>query len=120
MTISVSITTGNREMCVCFWKESSATGAGSSVVVKQVSFLLSWENLKQRVLPFSEKEERLQFHHIRHVLYRSLSLYGRDGLAEYLVYSPRFIYVFQQLKTSFLLCLIEGAVSSPSSACGLG
>jgi hypothetical protein len=23
---------------------------------------------------------------------------------EYLVYSPRFIYVFQQLKTSFLLC----------------
>jgi hypothetical protein len=28
----------------------------------------------------------------------------RDGLAEYLVYSPRFIYVFQQPKTSFLLC----------------
>jgi hypothetical protein len=27
---------------------------------------------------------------------------------------------FQQLKTSFLLCLIEGAVSAPSSACGLG
>jgi hypothetical protein len=26
---------------------------------------------------------------------------------EYQVYSPRFIYVFQQLKTSFLLCLIE-------------
>jgi hypothetical protein len=38
----------------------------------------------------------------------------------YLVYSPRFIYVFQQLKTSFLLCLIEGAVCAPSSACGLG
>jgi hypothetical protein len=55
MTISVSTTTGNREMGVCFWKESSTTGAGSSVVVKQVSFLLSWENLKQRVLPFSEK-----------------------------------------------------------------
>jgi hypothetical protein len=36
--------------------------------------------------------------------YMSLSLYGRDGLVEYLVYSPRFIYVFQQLKTSFLLC----------------
>jgi hypothetical protein len=29
---------------------------------------------------------------------------------EYLVYSPRFIYVFQQPKTSFLLCLIEGCV----------
>jgi hypothetical protein len=29
------------------------------------------------------------------------------------VYSPRFIYVFQQLKTSFLLCLIERVVSSP-------
>jgi hypothetical protein len=36
------------------------------------------------------------------------------------VYSPRFIYVFQQLKTSFLLCLIERVVSSPSPACGLG
>jgi hypothetical protein len=56
MTISVSTTTGNREICLCFWKESSATGAGSSVVVKQVSFLLSWENLKQRVLPFSKKK----------------------------------------------------------------
>jgi hypothetical protein len=31
--------------CVCmFWKESSTTGAGSSVVVKQVLLLLSWEN----------------------------------------------------------------------------
>jgi hypothetical protein len=38
-----------------FWKESGATGAGSSVVVEQVLFLLSWENLKQQVLPFSEK-----------------------------------------------------------------
>jgi hypothetical protein len=37
-------------------------------------------------------------------IYRSLSLYMRDGLAEYLVYSPRFTYVFQRLKTSFLLC----------------
>jgi hypothetical protein len=27
---------------------------------------------------------------------------------------------FQQLKTSFLLCLIEGAVSAPSSSCGMG
>jgi hypothetical protein len=26
------------------------------------------------------------------------------------VHSPRFIYVFQQLKTSFLLCLIEGGL----------
>jgi hypothetical protein len=38
-----------------FWKESGTMGAGSSVVVKQVSFLLPWENLKQGVLPFSEK-----------------------------------------------------------------
>jgi hypothetical protein len=44
MTISVSITTENREICVCFWKENSATGAGSSVVVKQVSFLWFREN----------------------------------------------------------------------------
>jgi hypothetical protein len=56
-----------------------------------------------KVLPFSEKGW-LQLHLIKHVLYRSLPLYGRDELAEYLVYSPRFIYVFQQLKTSFLLC----------------
>jgi hypothetical protein len=41
---------------------------------------------------------------MKHVFYKSLSLYEWDGLAEYLVYSPRFIYVFQQLKTSFLLC----------------
>jgi hypothetical protein len=68
-----------------------------------------------KVLPFSEKEEWLQLHHTKHVLYRSLSLYGRDGLAEYLVYSPRFIYFFQQLKTSFLLCSTRrGAVSAPS------
>jgi hypothetical protein len=34
--------------CVCmFWKESGTMGAGSSVVVKQVLLLLSWENLKQ-------------------------------------------------------------------------
>jgi hypothetical protein len=55
MTISVSTTTGNREMCVRFWKTSSTTGAGSSVVIRQGSFLLSWENLKQWVLPFSKK-----------------------------------------------------------------
>jgi hypothetical protein len=45
------------------------------------------------------------------MIYVPFSLRERDGLAEYLVYSPRFIYVFQQLKTSFLLCLIEGAVA---------
>jgi hypothetical protein len=28
------------------------------------------------------------------------------------VYSPRFIYVFQQSKSSFLLCLIESAMSA--------
>jgi hypothetical protein len=55
MAISVSTTTENREMCVCFWKASSTMGAGSSVVVRQGSFLLSWKNLKQRVLSFSEK-----------------------------------------------------------------
>jgi hypothetical protein len=47
MTISVSTTTGNREICVCkcvSGKENGATGAGSSVVVKQVSFLLLREN----------------------------------------------------------------------------
>jgi hypothetical protein len=31
-------------MYVCLWKENGVTGMGSSVVVKQVSFLLSREN----------------------------------------------------------------------------
>jgi hypothetical protein len=42
MTISVFYY--NREQGnVCVWKESGAMGAGSSVVVKQVLFLMSWE-----------------------------------------------------------------------------
>jgi hypothetical protein len=44
MTISVSTTTGNREMCVYVLEKSSTMGAGSSVVVKQVLLLLFWEN----------------------------------------------------------------------------
>jgi hypothetical protein len=44
MKISVSTTTRNREIWVCLWKENGATGAGSSVVVKQVLFLLFREN----------------------------------------------------------------------------
>jgi hypothetical protein len=87
-----------------FGNENNATGAGSSVVAECENELLPYLGKTIKVLPFSGKEERLQLHHIKHVLYRSPSLYGRDGLAEYLVYSPRFIYVFQQLKTSFLQC----------------
>jgi hypothetical protein len=63
--------------------------------------------VSRRIVPsYKETSTRrgLCLHLIKHVLYRSLPLYGWDGLAEYLVYSPRFIYVFQQLKTSFLLC----------------
>jgi hypothetical protein len=51
MTISVSTTTGNREIRVCdcvSGKENSATGAGSSVVVKQVLFLFLRENPKNK------------------------------------------------------------------------
>jgi hypothetical protein len=51
-----------------------------------------------------KKKSDFKLHHTKHVLYRSLSICGRDGLVEYLVYSPRFIYVFQQLKISSLLC----------------
>jgi hypothetical protein len=36
-------------------KKNGTTGAGSSVVVKQVLLLLSGENHNQRILPFSEK-----------------------------------------------------------------
>jgi hypothetical protein len=42
MTINVSTTTGNREIRVCecvSGKENGSTGAGISVVVKQVLFL---------------------------------------------------------------------------------
>ena len=98
---------GNVWVGVFFEKENNATGAGSSVVVECENVLLPSLGKTIKVLPFSGKEEWLQLHHIKHVLYRSLSLYKRDGLAEYLVYSPRFIYVFQQLKTSFLLCSIR-------------
>jgi hypothetical protein len=57
MTISVSITIGNREICVCFWKENNATGAGSSVVVRQMSFLLSWENPNHEYCLSLKKDE---------------------------------------------------------------
>jgi hypothetical protein len=87
-----------------FGNENNATGAGSSVVVECENELLPSLGKTIKVLPFSGKEKQLQLHHIKHLLYRSPSLYGQDGLAEYLVYSPRFIYVFQQLKTSFLQC----------------
>jgi hypothetical protein len=89
--------------CV-FGNQNNATGAGSSVVVECENVRLPTLGKTIKVLPFFGKEERLQLHHIKHVLYRSLSLYRGDGLVEYLVYSPRFVYVFQQLKTSFLLC----------------
>jgi hypothetical protein len=56
------------------------------------------------VKPSAAFEVRHVLHHIKHVLYRSLPLYRWDGLAEYVMYSPRFIYVFQLLKASFLLC----------------
>jgi hypothetical protein len=36
------------------------------------------------------------------------------------VFTQIYLCFFQQPKTSFLLCLIERAVSAPSSACGLG
>jgi hypothetical protein len=57
---------------------------------------------------FSEKEQWLQLHHIKHVLYRPLSPYERDGLAEYLVYSPRFIYVFSSWRLLFCYARLEG------------
>jgi hypothetical protein len=58
MTISVFY--NNREqgnMCVCFWKENSATGAGSSMVVKQVSFPLSRENPNNEYCLSLKKDE---------------------------------------------------------------
>jgi hypothetical protein len=102
-------------------KENKATGAGSSVVVEYfVTFKSLGKTLQQ--LPFSKKmKSDINPHQIKAcMIYVSFSLRERGGLVEYLVYSPRFIYVFQQPKTSFLLCLIERAVSAPSSACGLG
>jgi hypothetical protein len=44
-------------MCVCFWKENSATGAGSSVVVKQMSFLLSGEDPNNEYCLSLKKDE---------------------------------------------------------------
>jgi hypothetical protein len=108
-------------MCVCKCvsrKENGATEAGSSVVML---FLLFWENPNNKYYLFLRKRRVTSTPRYEAcMIWVSFSLWEPGGLAEYLVYSPRFIYVFQQLKTSFLLCLIEGAVSSPSSACGLG
>jgi hypothetical protein len=55
MTISVFTTFVNREMCECvFGREDGATGAGSSVVVKQrVIYISSGKPFK--VLSFSKK-----------------------------------------------------------------
>jgi hypothetical protein len=90
-------------------------------VVKHVLFLFHRENPKNKYC-LSLRKRRVTstppYEACR--IYVSFSLWEPGWLAEYLVYSPRFIYVFQQLKSSFLLCLIEGAVFSPSSACGLG
>jgi hypothetical protein len=41
------------------------------------------------------------------------SLYGRDGHVKYIVYSPRFIYVFQVLKTYFSICSNKGLCLHP-------
>jgi hypothetical protein len=124
MIISVSTTSGNREIHVCecvSGKENGATGAGSSVVVEHVLFLFLRENPKNKYcLSLRKRRVTSTPPYEACTIYVSFSLRERGGLAEYLVYSPRFIYVFQQLKTSFLLCLTERAMSSPSSACGLG
>jgi hypothetical protein len=52
----------------------------------------------------------------------SLFLFTGEGWACGIpsVFTQIYFYFFQQPKTSFLLCLIERAVSTPSSACGLG
>jgi hypothetical protein len=44
-------------VCVCFWTENSATGVGSSVVVKQMSFLLSRETLNNEYRLSLKKDE---------------------------------------------------------------
>jgi hypothetical protein len=83
-----------------FGNENNATGAGSSVVVECENMLLISLAKTIKLLSFLKKKSDFNSTRAEGV---PLSLYGRDGLAEYLVYSPRFIYVFQQLKTSFLL-----------------
>ena len=75
MTISVFTTTGNREICVCFWKESRATGAGSSVVVECEKVLFPSLGKTIKVLPFSEKKKSdfnstiISMYHIGHFLF---------------------------------------------------
>jgi hypothetical protein len=108
-------------MCECvFGNENNTTGAGSSVVLSNVLFLLLWEKTSKYCLSLRKRRVTSTPPYKACTIYVPFSLREWDGLAEYLVYSPRFIYVFQQLKTSFLLCLIEGLVPAPGSACGLG
>jgi hypothetical protein len=98
MTISVSTKTGNREIRVCecvSGKGNSATGAGSSVVVKQVLFLFLRENPKNKYC-LSQRKRRVTSTppYEACMIYVSFSLREPGGLAKYLVYSPIFIYVF--------------------------
>jgi hypothetical protein len=76
--------------------------------LSNVLFLFLRENPEQYCLSLRKRRVTSAPPYEACMIYVSFSLRERGGLVEYLVYSPRFIYVFQQLKTSFLLCLIEG------------
>jgi hypothetical protein len=106
--------------CV-FGNENDATGAGSSVVVECEKVLFPSLGKTIKVLPFSEKKKSDFNSTIKSMYYIGPFLFTGAGRACGIPSVFTQIYLcFQQLKTSFLLCLIEGAVSAPSSACGLG
>jgi hypothetical protein len=124
MTISVSTTSVNRKyVCVSVSLEKKMVPREREAQwwLSNVLFLFLRENPKNKYcLSLRIRRVTSTPPYEACMIQVSFSLREPGGLAEYLVYSPRFIYVFQQLKTFFLLCLIERVVSSPSSACGLG
>jgi hypothetical protein len=62
--------------------------------MKNCYFSLFWVKTSKYHLFLIKNRELLQLHHIKHVLYRSLSLYGLVWACGIRKYSPNFIYVF--------------------------
>jgi hypothetical protein len=81
-------------------KKTNATGAGSSVVVEYCVIFISLGKTLNK-LPFFEKKMSDFNSTISSMYDIGLFLFTGDGLAEYLVYSPRFIYVFSAVEDFF-------------------
>jgi hypothetical protein len=107
MTISVYDLRKQRNVCVWVFLEMKTIPREREAqwwLSVKICYSFLWGKPSKYCLLLKKKSDFNSTIPSMHYIGSSLSLYGRDGLAKYIVYSPRFIYVFQQLKTSFLLC----------------